>query len=448
MPRFEFTSSHTRRLAHYSPHDEVCSDTRASNNPYAHLLRLLGLLRLLCKLSLASRLGRLRSSLRVKDEIPPAERASIVSNEALVVDIVVLGAGPEGQEVVQRPGELVAGVCIDGLEETADDPEVHGEDVQVTGDGAPCDGSENGTGTEDHDFDGRGVLSGETEGGRVVVVDLVNRAVERTPVHGAVSPVVPGVLDDEEDSDVHCDLPHGREGDAGVHAKEFSHGVEDPDLGELDGEVGEENQLGALPLFLGGGYFSLGWVSVGWEWYGGLWWGRGSTYSLNLVFVEVGHAVDDNPGERAAKVDNFVHHEGHDSCREDVVLHVCVPSLGGMLAHCWNSSQEGRTYGPETLKDIESLAIVVSDAIVLVPVCRRGEESAVCCVPMKLIRTNFPRYFSQPPDRARSVECIARNFLSERRRMAILTLWRYSTEAIRRLLRISRPQSREGRCEV
>jgi hypothetical protein len=28
-----------------------------------------------------------------------------------------------------------------------------------------------------------------------------------------------------------------------------------------------------------------------------------------------------------------VHHEGHDSGCEDVVLHVCVPGLGEMLAH-------------------------------------------------------------------------------------------------------------------
>jgi hypothetical protein len=48
---------------------------------------------------------------------------------------------------------------------------------------------------------------------------------------------------------------------------------------------------------------------------------------LDLVFVEVGHAVDDDPGERAAEVDEFVHHEGHDAGCENVVLHVCVPGL-------------------------------------------------------------------------------------------------------------------------
>lgn len=71
-----------------------------------------------------------------------------------------------------------------------------------------------------------------------------------------------------------------------------------------------------------------------WEWEGGGGVvGMGGAYSLDLVFVEVGHAVDDDPGERATEVDEFVHHEGHDSCREDVVLHVGVPGLGGILAH-------------------------------------------------------------------------------------------------------------------
>jgi hypothetical protein len=65
------------------------------------------------------------------------------------------------------------------------------------------------------------------------------------------------------------------------------------------------------------------------------------------------------------------------------------------------SSLGGRTYGPEALKDIESLAIVVGDAIVLIPVRRRGKEGAVCCVPMALVRTNFPRYFSLRGDRTR-----------------------------------------------
>lgn len=50
------------------------------------------------------------------------------------------------------------------------------------------------------------------------------------------------------------------------------------------------------------------------------------TYVLNLVLVESGNRVDDNPWQTAAKVDNFVHHERHDARGEGVILHVQVPS--------------------------------------------------------------------------------------------------------------------------
>jgi len=67
------------------------------------LLCLLGLGHLL----LAPALGGLRTALSVKTVVPPSERAGIVADKLLVVGVVVVGAGPEGQEVVQTPGELV-----------------------------------------------------------------------------------------------------------------------------------------------------------------------------------------------------------------------------------------------------------------------------------------------------------------------------------------------------
>jgi hypothetical protein len=54
-----------------------------------------------------------------------------------MVNIVVLSAGPERKDVVQTPGEFVAAVRIDGLEQTENDPEVHGQNVQILGDCAP-----------------------------------------------------------------------------------------------------------------------------------------------------------------------------------------------------------------------------------------------------------------------------------------------------------------------
>lgn len=190
-------------------------------------IRLLGLSHL-CKLLLSSSLGSLSTSLGIQNIVPPAERARVVANELFVVNIVVLSASPEGKEVVERPGELVARVCVDGLEETEDDPDVHGQDVEVLGDCAPHDGNTNGTETQAHDFNGRCVLSSETEGGRVLVVDLVDGLVEWTPVESAVHPVVPCIFKDEENCDLVGHLVNRREWDLGAEAKVLGHRVEEP----------------------------------------------------------------------------------------------------------------------------------------------------------------------------------------------------------------------------
>jgi len=170
---------------------------------------------------------------------------------------VVVGAGPDGEEVVERPGELITGVRVDGLEHTQRDPDVHGEDVEVLGDGAPQDGATDCAETEDHDFDWRRVLCCEAKGCRVLVVDLVNVLVQRAPVHGAVHPVVPGVLEDEEDRDLVCHGEERGEGNGGFKAGVLCHRVEEPNLRKLDGEVGDEDEFGALPLFFCGGHLLL-----------------------------------------------------------------------------------------------------------------------------------------------------------------------------------------------
>ena len=274
--------------------------------PHAHLLSLLRLLRLLPLTSLLRSLG---SRLGIHDIVPKSEAARIVANEALMVRIVVIRAGPEGQEVVQAPRELVATVRIDSLEQTGDDPQVHGQDVQMSGYQDPQDGNANSARAEKHDFDRRRVLGGQTEGRRVGVVELVDVLVQRAPVQRAVEPVVPRILKDEEDADVEADGRPGRERNAGLHATVFRHGVEEPDLGQLDGEVGEEDEPRAGPLLCGGG----------------------DLLPLNLVLVEVGDPADYDPGDAAAEVDGLVHHKGHDSSREDIVLHVRVPALQGGL---------------------------------------------------------------------------------------------------------------------
>lgn len=180
-----------------------------------------------------------------------------------MVNIVVLSASPERKEVVQAPGELIATVRIDGLEQTEDDPAVHGQDVEILGDGAPDDGASYGTETEDHDFDRRGVLSSQTEGRRVLVVNLVDVLVkERAGVHETVSPVVPRVLHHEEDGDLVGHLVEGRKRDVGFETEVLAHGVEQPDLGKLDGEVGQKDERCTLQLLPGGGNLVLFNVSI------------------------------------------------------------------------------------------------------------------------------------------------------------------------------------------
>ena len=92
-----------------------------------HLLGLSGL----CELLLSSSLGSLSTSLGIQNVVPPAERARVVADELLMVNVVVLSASPERKEVVERPGELVTRMCVDGLEQAEDNPDVHGQDVKV-----------------------------------------------------------------------------------------------------------------------------------------------------------------------------------------------------------------------------------------------------------------------------------------------------------------------------
>lgn len=145
-----------------------------------------------------------------------------------MVHIVMIRAGPQREEVPQAKRKVVPAVRVDGLEQPQQNPRVHGQDVQVARGAAPDDGGHDGAEAEDHDLDGRGVLGGEAEGGRVLVVDLMNVLVERAPVQRPVRPVVPCVLHDEEDGDLVGHGKEGREGHGGLEPEELRHRVEEP----------------------------------------------------------------------------------------------------------------------------------------------------------------------------------------------------------------------------
>lgn len=151
----------------------------------------------------------------------------------------MLGTSPERQKVVQTPWELIARVRVNSLEQTANDPDVHGQNVQVLGDGTPQDWRANGSQAQNHDFDRRSVFSCETEWCRVLVVDFVDVLVEGSPMHCAVHPIVPSILQNEEDRDLICHCPNRRKGNASCEAEVLCHRVEKPDLRKFDGEVTE-----------------------------------------------------------------------------------------------------------------------------------------------------------------------------------------------------------------
>ena len=46
-----------------------------------------------------------------------------------------------------------------------------------------------------------------------------------------------------------------------------------------------------------------------------------ATYVLNLVLVEEGDGIDDDPGQRSSEVDSLVHDEAENAGGEDVILH-------------------------------------------------------------------------------------------------------------------------------
>lgn len=146
---------------------------------------------------------------------------------------------------------------VDGLKQTQDDPDVHCQDVQIPSDCAPEDWTADSAKTQDQSFDGTSVFSGQAKRSRMLVVDLVNHLVQRGVMQGAMGPVVAGIFHDEEDSEL---VGHGEdwgERNSGCEAAELGEWVEEPNLGQLNSEMGKQHQPGAIPLFCRGRNFLL-----------------------------------------------------------------------------------------------------------------------------------------------------------------------------------------------
>lgn len=201
------------------------------------------------KLLVSAAPAGLKGSLGIQDLVPPAEARGVVANELLVMEVVVVSTGPEREDAPQAPGKIVSAVSVDGLEETSDDPGVHGEEMEIVREVHPESRGSDGAEAEDHGFDGRRVFSGKTEGSGVVVVKLVNSLIEGAVVKRPVSEVVPGIFEDEENTDLENHLPERGEWYTEVHAEEMRDGVEEPDLREFDGEMAEKDDTSAVSLF-------------------------------------------------------------------------------------------------------------------------------------------------------------------------------------------------------
>jgi len=152
-------------------------------------------------------------------------------------------------------------------------------------------------------------------------MNLVDILVERTPVHRAMHPVMPGVLHHKEDGNLEADGGEAWEWHTSIHAAVLCHRMEQPDLWQFDREMTDEDEFGAGPLLAGS-----------WDFAG-----------LEPVFVEIGDVANDDPGETAAEVNSLVHHEAHDSSREDIILHVGVPALQMWLAYIALKSSNWRS---------------------------------------------------------------------------------------------------------
>ena len=82
-------------------------------------------------------------------------------------------------------------------------------------------------------------------------------------MHQTVHPVVPCVLEDKEDGDLVGHLVDAGKRNRGLEAEVLTHRVEEPNLGKLDGKVGEEDEESALCLFPSRGDFVLRQISFG-----------------------------------------------------------------------------------------------------------------------------------------------------------------------------------------
>lgn len=71
----------------------------------------------------------------------------------------MIGSGPKRDECPETPREVVAGMCVDSLEQPQTDPDVDGKDVKVLSEKTVEKWTRDRALSQDEDFEGVGILS-------------------------------------------------------------------------------------------------------------------------------------------------------------------------------------------------------------------------------------------------------------------------------------------------
>ena len=127
----------------------------------------------------------------------------------------MISTSPERQEMVKTPRKFVATVGIDSLEQAQYNPDIHSENMQVTGESTPEDRGADGPEAENHHFNRRSIFGGQTKWCGILMVNFVNSLVEWTPMKSSVEKIVPSVLHHKEDGNLVSHCPNRGEGNRG-----------------------------------------------------------------------------------------------------------------------------------------------------------------------------------------------------------------------------------------
>ena len=225
-----------------------------------------------------------------------------------MVEVVVHRPAPERNEVRGVEGEVVPGVILHRLPEANEEPGPEFAHVS-----REKEGTEEGADAEDERLDGVGVLGGDAEGVRVLVMHLVHVLIHGFVVEAAVHPVKVEVLDDEKRGELPSEIANRREGELHGEAQKLGDPVEEELHGKLDEDVAEEEALEALPD------------------HGA----AGALLGLDPVLLEERDLVQQQPGHPAAEVHQLVEDEGEGAGDHEVaeVVEDPRPTRGHLGVH-------------------------------------------------------------------------------------------------------------------